>query len=229
MFAPDANETLICGGTCQEPSARRPCFGAFLPRTLARVSLPAVFFVVVHARATADLVRGGSARLVSPQSDETRIGLPHETPLAVPVPQTRYEVVPRAACARAPNGRRAERAAWWAPRSLSEYWWISLASEGRIRFCLGHEQDIPPLEDRRAAVSAADGARLRWPDHLARFVLNLVKEAIDLSKITGTYGSERGQPPFDPTMMTALLLIRIAAASTRRAGSPRRAGNGWIL
>src|SRR5262249_36160047 len=42
-------------------------------------------------------------------------------------------------------------------------------------------------------------------DHLARFVLNLVREAIDLCKITGTYGSERGQPPFDP-MMTALLL-----------------------
>lgn len=44
------------------------------------------------------------------------------------------------------------------------------------------------------------------PDHLARFVLSLVSEAIDLAKITGTYGSERGQPPFDPTMMTALLL-----------------------
>jgi transposase len=43
-------------------------------------------------------------------------------------------------------------------------------------------------------------------DHLARFVLNLVKEAIDLAEITGTYGSERGQPPFDPTMMTVLLL-----------------------
>jgi hypothetical protein len=29
-------------------------------------------------------------------------------------------------------------------------------------------------------------------------LLSLVREAIDLSKITGTYGSERGQPPFDP-------------------------------
>jgi len=44
------------------------------------------------------------------------------------------------------------------------------------------------------------------PGHLARFVLSLVRGAIDLSKITGTYGSERGQPPFDPMMMTALLL-----------------------
>ena len=43
-------------------------------------------------------------------------------------------------------------------------------------------------------------------DHLACFVLNLVRDDINLAEITGTYGSERGQPPFDPTMMTALLL-----------------------
>jgi transposase len=43
-------------------------------------------------------------------------------------------------------------------------------------------------------------------DHLARFVLSLVRDDLDLIEISGTYGSERGQPPFDPTMMTALLL-----------------------
>jgi transposase len=43
-------------------------------------------------------------------------------------------------------------------------------------------------------------------DHLARFVLSLVRDDLDLMEISGTYGSERGQPPFDPTMMTALLL-----------------------
>src|SRR3984957_10539285 len=43
-------------------------------------------------------------------------------------------------------------------------------------------------------------------DHLARFVLSLVRHDLGLAKITGTYGSERGQPPFDPTMMTTLLL-----------------------
>src|ERR1700730_5397824 len=43
-------------------------------------------------------------------------------------------------------------------------------------------------------------------DHLARFVLNLIRDDIDLAAITGTYGSERGQPPIDPTMMTTLLL-----------------------
>jgi transposase len=43
-------------------------------------------------------------------------------------------------------------------------------------------------------------------DHLVRFVLSLVRNDLGLGEITGTYGSERGQPPFDPTMMTDLLL-----------------------
>jgi transposase len=43
-------------------------------------------------------------------------------------------------------------------------------------------------------------------DHLARFVLALVLEHLDLSEIEAVYGSERGQPPFDSAMMTALLL-----------------------
>src|SRR5260221_12520886 len=43
-------------------------------------------------------------------------------------------------------------------------------------------------------------------DHLARFVLSLVRDDLGLAEITGTYGSERGQPPFDPTMITELRL-----------------------
>src|SRR3979490_2948270 len=55
-------------------------------------------------------------------------------------------------------------------------------------------------------------------DHLARFVLSLVKDELDLVEITGTYGSERGQPPYDPTMMTALLLYSYSCGiySSRR-------------
>lgn len=43
-------------------------------------------------------------------------------------------------------------------------------------------------------------------DHLAHFVLNLIRDDVDLREITCSYGGERGQPPFDPVMMTALLL-----------------------
>ena len=45
-------------------------------------------------------------------------------------------------------------------------------------------------------------------DHLARFILALVLEPLDLGENPNeaAYPSERGQPPFDPAMMTALLL-----------------------
>ena len=42
--------------------------------------------------------------------------------------------------------------------------------------------------------------------HVAHFVRDLVRESLDLSEIFGAYTEERGQPPFHPVMMTALLL-----------------------
>ena len=44
------------------------------------------------------------------------------------------------------------------------------------------------------------------PDHLARFVLALIVDELDLIEIVAAYSNEKGQPPFDPHMMTALLL-----------------------
>ena len=42
--------------------------------------------------------------------------------------------------------------------------------------------------------------------HVAHFVRETVRESIDLSEVIGSYGEERGQPPYHPVMMTALLL-----------------------
>jgi hypothetical protein len=55
-------------------------------------------------------------------------------------------------------------------------------------------------------------------------VLSLVRDDLGLGKITGTYASERGQPPFDPTMMTALLLYSYCCGiySSRRIAKPCR-------
>jgi transposase len=55
-------------------------------------------------------------------------------------------------------------------------------------------------------------------DHLARFVVGLVRESLDLKDIEGSYRSEVGQPPFDPRLMTALLLHGYASGvySSRR-------------
>ena len=43
-------------------------------------------------------------------------------------------------------------------------------------------------------------------DHLARFVLGLIVDELDLIEIVAAYSNEKGQPPFNPHMMTALLL-----------------------
>jgi transposase len=42
--------------------------------------------------------------------------------------------------------------------------------------------------------------------HLAHFVRTLTMEQLDLHEILNEYREERGQPPFNPVMMTALLL-----------------------
>jgi transposase len=44
------------------------------------------------------------------------------------------------------------------------------------------------------------------PGHLAHFVRDTVREALDLSTITGVYKSEQGQPHYHPGMLVALLL-----------------------
>lgn len=64
-------------------------------------------------------------------------------------------------------------------------------------------------------------------DHVSRLIVSLVRESLDLSAILGSYRSGLGQPPFDPRMMTALLLHgyasglyssrRIARAAVERA------------
>lgn len=55
-------------------------------------------------------------------------------------------------------------------------------------------------------------------DHLARFIVALARESLDLGEISGSYASSLGQPPFDPRMMVALLLHGYASGlySSRR-------------
>ena len=55
-------------------------------------------------------------------------------------------------------------------------------------------------------------------DHLSRLIVALVREELDLSAISGGYTGGLGQPPFEPQMMTALLLHGYASGlySSRR-------------
>src|SRR5882672_11096378 len=56
------------------------------------------------------------------------------------------------------------------------------------------------------------------PGHLCRFIVALVTEALNLSAILASYRGERGQPPYHPAMMVALLLYSYAVGvySSRR-------------
>jgi transposase len=42
--------------------------------------------------------------------------------------------------------------------------------------------------------------------HVAHFVRDTVRTGLDLSGILSEYGEDRGNPPYNPTMMTALLV-----------------------
>ena len=55
-------------------------------------------------------------------------------------------------------------------------------------------------------------------DHLSRLIVSLVRESLDLSALLGSYSGGQGQPPFDPRLMTALLLHGYASGvySSRR-------------
>jgi transposase len=55
-------------------------------------------------------------------------------------------------------------------------------------------------------------------DHLARFVVSLVRDELDLSAIYASYAGEKGQPPYHPAMLTALLLYgySVGVYSSRR-------------
>ena len=66
-------------------------------------------------------------------------------------------------------------------------------------------------------------------DHLSRFIVALVRKSLDLSEIAADYSSGLGQPPFDPWMMTALLLHAYASGlySSRRIAKACREAGGF--
>src|SRR3954463_1934939 len=68
-------------------------------------------------------------------------------------------------------------------------------------------------------------------NHLSRLIVALVREELDLSAIAGSYTSVLGQPPFDPRMMTALLLHGYASGlySSRRIAKACRERNDFVM
>src|SRR5260370_22752032 len=58
--------------------------------------------------------------------------------------------------------------------------------------------------------------------HLARFVSELVEEALDLSAIRAAYVEERGYPPYDPRLMVKLLIYGYCTGQRSSRGIERR-------
>src|ERR1700731_2843799 len=67
--------------------------------------------------------------------------------------------------------------------------------------------------------------------HVSRFIVELVRESLDLKEITGSYVSGLGQPPFHPRMMVALLLPGYASGlySSRRIARACRERNDFVM
>src|SRR5258708_35385897 len=67
--------------------------------------------------------------------------------------------------------------------------------------------------------------------HVSRFIVELVRESLDLKEITGSYVSGRGQPPVDPRMMVALLLHGYASGrySSRRIAKACPERNDFVM
>src|ERR1035437_7524530 len=67
--------------------------------------------------------------------------------------------------------------------------------------------------------------------HVSRFIVELVRESLDLKEIMGSYVSGLGQPPFDPRMMVALLLHGYASGlySSRRIAKACRERNDFVM
>src|SRR2546428_5964186 len=58
--------------------------------------------------------------------------------------------------------------------------------------------------------------------HLARFVSELVEEALDLSAIRAAYTEERGYPPYDPQLMVKLLIYGYCTGQRSSGGIEKR-------
>ena len=68
-------------------------------------------------------------------------------------------------------------------------------------------------------------------DHLARLVVSLVREQLSLAEISASYSGEKGQPPYHPAMMTALLLHSYCSGiySSRRIAKACRERTDFLM
>jgi len=78
-----------------------------------------------------------------------------------------------------------------------------------------------PWSPEQAALLPASKRDYLGDDHLAAFLLDVLP-TLDLQPIVGAYSEDRGQPPYDPRMMTVLLLYAYSQGLTSSRQMERR-------
>src|SRR5260370_3200059 len=116
------------------------------------------------------------------------------------------------------------------PRSLSGKWVILLARGRRVRFKACMSKSFRDWRLDQALLLPPSVHDFVPTGHLSRFVVALVTEELDLSAILASYNGEKGQPPYHPAMMVALLLYAYAVGiySSRRVAKAC-VGRGVLL
>jgi len=78
---------------------------------------------------------------------------------------------------------------------------------------VGAEKTFRPYDQDQVLLMAPSIQDWVPDGHLARFVSDLVDEALDLSAIYAAYEEERGFPPYDPRLMVKLLIYGYATGT----------------
>ena len=88
-----------------------------------------------------------------------------------------------------------------------------LPGEGEGRAPAGADKTFRPYDPDQLLLLSPSLQEWRPEGHLARFLSDLVEEALDLGPIYAAYEEERGFPPYDPRLMVKLLLYGYATGT----------------
>ena len=78
--------------------------------------------------------------------------------------------------------------------------------KGFFILMVGWQKTFRPWDVKQAWLLPASVHDFVPPEHLAHLVREIVRDELDLAPILSVYDEERGQPPYHPAMMVALLL-----------------------
>jgi hypothetical protein len=92
-----------------------------------------------------------------------------------------------------------------------------------------HEQDFRSWDVDQSWLLPRSVHEFVSSGHLAHFVRDTVREALDLAAILGVDTEERGQPPYHPDVLVALLLYGYSRGCIPAGNRSVPARSAWTL